>query len=151
MYHQRGIDLLVDVVPIGNILFGSEMVGAVRGVDPDTGNYYDDTKIYIDHSTLDDAGEASRSSSDNVRACSLAWRCDRDRTRTPEPARRRPHDRARAGSIVVDELAPIGTATVHEAIGRRGFVGADIRPIQRDTRVAGHGGDRARAIPATTS
>jgi 4-oxalmesaconate hydratase len=29
------------------------MVGAVRGVDPDTGNYYDDTKIYIDHSALD--------------------------------------------------------------------------------------------------
>lgn len=37
----------------------------------------------------------------------------------------------------VDQLAPIGTATVHEAIGRRGFVGADIRPIQQDARIAG--------------
>ena len=38
---------------------------------------------------------------------------------------------------IVDQLAPIGTATVHEAIGRRGFVGPDIRPIQQDMRVAG--------------
>ena len=30
-----------------------------------------------------------------------------------------------------------GTATVHEAIGRRGFVGADIRPIQQGVRLAG--------------
>jgi 4-oxalmesaconate hydratase len=54
VYHQRGIDLLLDVVPTENILFGSEMVGAVRGVDPETGNYYDDTKIYIERSSLDD-------------------------------------------------------------------------------------------------
>jgi 4-oxalmesaconate hydratase len=53
VYHQRGIDLLVDVVPTENILFGSEMVGAVRGIDPDTGNHYDDTKIYIDNCALD--------------------------------------------------------------------------------------------------
>ena len=31
-----------------NILFASEMVGAVRGVDPTTGHNYDDTKRYID-------------------------------------------------------------------------------------------------------
>ena len=37
----------------------------------------------------------------------------------------------------VDALAPIGTATVHEAIGRRGYVGAHITPIQRAVRVAG--------------
>ncbi|HTP38756.1 MAG TPA: amidohydrolase family protein [Steroidobacteraceae bacterium] len=47
VYHQPGIDLLTKVVPIGNILFGSEMVGAVRGIDPTTGQYYDDTKRYI--------------------------------------------------------------------------------------------------------
>ena len=52
VYHQRGIDLLVEVVPVDNILFASEMVGAVRGQDPDTGNFYDDTKIYLDNSTL---------------------------------------------------------------------------------------------------
>ncbi len=48
VYHQPGIDLLLKVIPIENILFGSEMVGAVRGIDPETGNYYDDTKRYID-------------------------------------------------------------------------------------------------------
>ena len=43
----------------------------------------------------------------------------------------------RAESEVVDALAPIGTATVHEAIGRRGFVGPELRPIQQDVRIAG--------------
>ena len=48
VYHQPGIDLLGDVIPIENILFGSEMVGAVRGIDPETGFYFDDTKRYIE-------------------------------------------------------------------------------------------------------
>ena len=48
VYHQPGIDLLFEVIDVDNILFGSEMVGAVRGIDPQTGNYFDDTKRYID-------------------------------------------------------------------------------------------------------
>lgn len=48
VYHQPGIDLLVDVIDNKNILFGSEMIGAVRGIDPQTGHYFDDTKRYID-------------------------------------------------------------------------------------------------------
>ncbi|MEN9737634.1 MAG: hypothetical protein RJA26_867 [Actinomycetota bacterium] len=48
VYHQPGIDLLVDVIENKNILFGSEMIGAVRGIDPQTGQYFDDTKRYID-------------------------------------------------------------------------------------------------------
>jgi 4-oxalmesaconate hydratase len=48
VYHQAGIDLLTEVIPADNILFASEMVGAVKGVDPETGNYFDDTKRYID-------------------------------------------------------------------------------------------------------
>ncbi len=55
VYHQPGIDLLLKVVPIENILFGSEMVGAVRGIDPETGHYFDDTKRYIDGSSLSQA------------------------------------------------------------------------------------------------
>jgi 4-oxalmesaconate hydratase len=54
VYHQPGIDLLLEVIPIENILFGSEMVGAVRGIDPETGHYFDDTKRYFDSLTLDD-------------------------------------------------------------------------------------------------
>jgi 4-oxalmesaconate hydratase len=52
VYHQPGIDLLLDVVPVENLLFASEMVGAVRGINSETGEYWDDTKIYIDNSTL---------------------------------------------------------------------------------------------------
>jgi len=48
VYHFPGIELLLKVVPLDNILFGSEMVGAVRGIDPRTGHYYDDTKRYLD-------------------------------------------------------------------------------------------------------
>ncbi|MBK8325243.1 MAG: amidohydrolase [Betaproteobacteria bacterium] len=48
VYHQPGIDLLVKVIPVDNILFASEMVGAVRGIDPQTGFHFDDTKRYID-------------------------------------------------------------------------------------------------------
>jgi 4-oxalmesaconate hydratase len=48
VYHQPGIELLMKVVPVDNILFASEMVGAVKGIDPETGQYFDDTKRYID-------------------------------------------------------------------------------------------------------
>jgi 4-oxalmesaconate hydratase len=55
VYHQPGIDLLFKVVPIDNLLFGSEMVGAVRGIDPETGQYFDDTKRYVDALGLSEA------------------------------------------------------------------------------------------------
>jgi len=58
VYHQPGIDLLVRVIDIGNILFGSEMVGAVRGIDPLTGHYFDDTRRYIDALSIPAAGKA---------------------------------------------------------------------------------------------
>jgi 4-oxalmesaconate hydratase len=48
VYHLPGIELLLKVVPTGNILFASEMVGAVKGIDPETGHNFDDTKRYID-------------------------------------------------------------------------------------------------------
>jgi 4-oxalmesaconate hydratase len=52
VYHQPGIDLLFQVIAVDNILFGSEMVGAVRGIDPETGFYFDDTKRYVDALTI---------------------------------------------------------------------------------------------------
>lgn len=48
VYHQPGIDLLHKVIPINNVLFASEMLGAVRGADPQTGIEWDDTLAYID-------------------------------------------------------------------------------------------------------
>jgi 4-oxalmesaconate hydratase len=55
VYHQAGIDLLLKIIPADNILFGSEMVGAVRGIDPESGHYYDDTKRYVDAGAISDA------------------------------------------------------------------------------------------------
>jgi 4-oxalmesaconate hydratase len=55
VYHQAGIDCLLRVIPIGNVLFASEMIGAVRGIDPETGHHFDDTRRYIDAATVSDA------------------------------------------------------------------------------------------------
>ena len=57
MYHAPGIRFLTQVIPVDNILFGSEMIGAIRGRDPNTGEYFDDTKRYLDacaHLTADE-------------------------------------------------------------------------------------------------
>ena len=43
---------LLAIMPTLDILFASEIVGAVRGVDPETGFNYDDTKRYIDAAGL---------------------------------------------------------------------------------------------------
>ncbi len=48
VYHQPGIDLMAKVIPVKNILFASEMLGAVTGVDPETGHNFDDTRRYVD-------------------------------------------------------------------------------------------------------
>jgi len=48
VYHQHGIELLLKTIPANNILFASEIIGAVKGIDPETGHNYDDTKRYID-------------------------------------------------------------------------------------------------------
>src|SRR6478735_2105005 len=52
VYHQPGSDLLFDVVPTRNILFASEMIGAVRDVDPRTGHHFDDTRRYVEAAGL---------------------------------------------------------------------------------------------------
>lgn len=58
VYHQSGIDLLTRVIPVENILFASEMIGAVRGIDPETGHPFDDTRRYIE--AAPGLGEAER-------------------------------------------------------------------------------------------
>lgn len=50
VYHQPGIDLLSQVVPVENVLFASEMHGAIRCRDPLTGEWFDDTRRYIEAS-----------------------------------------------------------------------------------------------------
>ena len=55
VYHQAGIDCLLKVIPVDNILFASEMFGAVRGLDPQTGHFFDDTRRYIEAAAITDA------------------------------------------------------------------------------------------------
>jgi 4-oxalmesaconate hydratase len=66
VYHQPGIDLLTKVIPVDNVLFASEMIGAVRGIDPETGHYFDDTRRYIEAADLT-AGERHRIYEGNAR------------------------------------------------------------------------------------
>jgi 4-oxalmesaconate hydratase len=48
VYHLPGMELLTKVIPIDNLLFASEMLGAVKAIDSETGHHYDDTKRYLD-------------------------------------------------------------------------------------------------------
>jgi len=67
VYHQPGIDLLLDVVPAQNVLFASELLGAVRGIDPRSGHHYDDTRRYIDASPNATAAEKAMIYAENAR------------------------------------------------------------------------------------
>jgi 4-oxalmesaconate hydratase len=51
VYHQPGVEMLLRTVPIDNLMFASEVWGAVRGIDPKSGHYYDDTKRHVDAAT----------------------------------------------------------------------------------------------------
>ena len=73
VYHQAGIDLLLKVIPPDNILFASEMVGAVRGIDPETGHFFDDTKRYIDSAALS-AADKLKIYEGNARRVYPRWR-----------------------------------------------------------------------------
>ena len=67
VYHQPGIDLLTGVIPVDNVLFASEMIGAVRGIDPETGHAYDDTRRYIEAAAHLGADERHRIFEGNAR------------------------------------------------------------------------------------
>jgi 4-oxalmesaconate hydratase len=50
------------------------MVGAVRGIDPETGNYYDDTKRYIDAATSLSAADKQKIFEGNARRVFPRWK-----------------------------------------------------------------------------
>lgn len=59
VYHQAGINTLFSVIPVDNILFGSELLGAVKAIDPETGHPFDDTRRYVDELGLEEDLEAA--------------------------------------------------------------------------------------------
>ena len=67
VYHRPGVELLLKVIPTENVLFASEIVGAVKGIDPETGFHYDDTKRYIDAIEWVDAPAREKIFSANAR------------------------------------------------------------------------------------
>jgi len=67
VYHQKGVDLLTSVVPVENVLFASEMVGAVKGIDPETGHRFDDTRRYIDGASQLSAAQRDQIFEQNAR------------------------------------------------------------------------------------
>jgi 4-oxalmesaconate hydratase len=73
VYHQPGMDLLLEVIPVDNILFASEMVGAVRGLDPETGHHYDETRRYVEASRLS-AADKQKVFEGNARRVYSRWR-----------------------------------------------------------------------------
>ena len=85
VYHLPGIELLLKVIPVDNILFGSEMVGAVRGIDPQTGQYFDDTKRYLEALNLSDA-ERYKIFEGNARAVYPRLAAKLDKGRAPAAA-----------------------------------------------------------------
>jgi len=67
VYHQPGVELLTRIVPVENVLFGSEMIGAVRGRDPNTGEFFDDTRKYVDASRNLSAADRNKIFETNAR------------------------------------------------------------------------------------
>jgi 4-oxalmesaconate hydratase len=74
VYHQAGIELLLKVIPAENILFASEIVGAVRGIDPETGHHYDDTRRYIDAVNSLSTADKRKIFEENVRKVYPRWK-----------------------------------------------------------------------------
>ena len=66
VYGYVGMECLVKNIDIGNILFASEMIGAVRGIDPESGHHFDDTKRYLDALTWLSPADRKKIDQDNA-------------------------------------------------------------------------------------
>jgi hypothetical protein len=143
VYHQPGIDLLLKVIPADNILFASEMVGAVRGIDPETGQYYDDTRRYIDASALP-AADKKKIFEGNVREGLPALQGS-ERPGLNTPALRSTHFLER---LAVEEAAQVFDEQARDEPVALRMRPADVR--QHDDSFGVQNGWPAAAAPAGT-
>ncbi len=67
VYSYAGMEYIIRVVGADNIIFASEMIGAVQGIDPESGHYFDDTKRYIDAITELSASDGEKIFEGNAR------------------------------------------------------------------------------------
>ncbi|KQZ95886.1 4-oxalomesaconate hydratase [Mesorhizobium sp. Root157] len=86
VYHLPGVELLTRVIPIDNILFASEMLGAVKGIDPQTGHHFDDTKRYVDQLEHLSAAERKKIFEDNAMRVYPRLEAHLVKRRSPTPA-----------------------------------------------------------------
>jgi 4-oxalmesaconate hydratase len=86
VYHLPGIEFMTRVIPVDNILFASEMLGAVKGIDPETGHHYDDTKRYLDQ--VKGLSEDARTRIFEANARRVYPRLDRLLAKRGKPARK---------------------------------------------------------------
>ncbi|GAA4988431.1 hypothetical protein GCM10025734_14020 [Kitasatospora paranensis] len=145
VYHQPGIDLLTEVIPSRSVLFASEMIGAVRGIDPRTGHHYDDTKRYVDATPTSPRTSGPPCTAATPCAPTPASPRTSPRPATDPGAERMEHTEigvvhtsiTRADPEAVAALSAFGVATIHEAMGRTGLMRPYLRPVHPKARLCG--------------